>query len=120
MSQRLTLLDTPEQLDAALEHSFSRPVLIFKHSLTCGMSAWAYREFEALLGGEALPVDACLVHIQNARPVSSAIAERLRVRHESPQALLVVNGAAAWHASHGRLTRDAMRAAAGIGVAAPR
>ena len=111
MALPLTLLETPAQLDSAVEASFSRPVLIFKHSLTCGRSAWAYREFEALVQASQARAEAFLVHVQTARPVSTAIAERLGVRHESPQALLVVDGVVRWHASHGGLTRAAMTTA---------
>ena len=34
------------------------------------------------------------------RQVSTAIADRFRIRHESPQVLVVSDGAVRWHGSH--------------------
>ena len=106
-----TLLDSIDKLDVALAGSSTRPLLIFKHSLTCGTSAWAHEEVETLLEEDTLAADIAIIPIQTARPVSSAVAERSGIRHESPQALLFVNGQVVWHASHHRLTRGAMEAA---------
>jgi bacillithiol system protein YtxJ len=36
--------------------------------------------------------------------VSNEIARRLRVEHQSPQAILLYEGAAIWNDSHNRLT----------------
>lgn len=111
MSDRLRLLTTVDELEPVVEGSFTRPVLVFKHSLTCGTSAWAHEEVEALLDGPPLPVDICVVQVQASRALSNAIAERLGVRHQSPQALLVRHGRVVWHASHHHLSRAAMAAA---------
>ena len=111
MADRFRLLTSVDELEPVVAGSFSRPVLIFKHSLTCGTSAWALSELEALLEGPSIPASACVVHVQTARQVSNAIADRLGVPHQSPQALLVQNGQAIWHASHHRLTQVAMAAA---------
>ena len=117
MPDRFRLLTSVDELDPVVAGSFTRPVLFFKHSLTCGTSAWAHEELEALLDGPPLPADVCVVHVQTSRPLSTAIAERLGVRHESPQALLVRDGQVVWHASHHRLSKAAMAAA--IHQAAP-
>ena len=107
--ERLSQIDEIEPL---VEESHRRPVMIFKHSLTCPISATAYRELERYLAERhdesAVHV---LVEIQNARDVSAAIAERTGVRHESPQAIVLRDGEATWHASHGRIRRDALAAA---------
>ncbi len=110
----LTQLSTLAELDAALAGSASRPILIFKHSATCGTSALAHEELDEILGliqEEALPVDVFVVGVQTARPVSNAIETRLRVRHESPQVLLISNGQVIWRASHFRVTAKAMATA---------
>ncbi len=52
-----------------------------------------------------------LVSVQRARAVSNAIAERLGVRHASPQALLVRAGGVRWHTSHLAITVAALQAA---------
>ena len=108
----MTLLTTLEALDALLAESRTRPVLLFKHSETCGLSLQAHEEVEALVADATFDVPVHLVSVQRSRPVSNAIAERLGVRHQSPQMLLVHDGAVAWHTSHLAITADAVRAAA--------
>ena len=114
MAAPLTHLATVAELDAALAGSASRPILIFKHSPTCGSSALAFEEIDEmveLIDAEALPVDLFVVGVQAARMVSNEIETRLRVRHESPQVLLISNGQVIWRASHFRVTATAMTAA---------
>jgi bacillithiol system protein YtxJ len=41
--------------------------------------------------------------VQTHRDVSNAVAARLGVRHETPQAILVRGGKAIWSASHFRV-----------------
>ncbi|HUR21991.1 MAG TPA: bacillithiol system redox-active protein YtxJ [Vicinamibacterales bacterium] len=110
----LTPLETVADLDGALAGSATRPILIFKHSATCGTSGVALEEIEELvelLDEEALPVDVFVVGVQAARAVSNEIETRMRVRHESPQVLLISNGQVVWRASHFRVTAKAMTAA---------
>ncbi len=104
-------LTTLEELEAAIEASFTRPAVIFKHSRTCGTSAQAYDEVEALLAGPGLPADVSLVPVQASRRVSDAVEERFGVRHESPQVLVVHEGRLVWHASHFRVTAVAIERA---------
>src|ERR1041384_2024976 len=62
-----------------LTRSESEPVILFKHSLTCPVSARAYRQMSEL----AAPVS--LVVIQEARAVSREVEQLTGVQHESPQ-----------------------------------
>ena len=101
-------------LEAALAGSTERPILIFKHSITCGTSEVAREEIEDLsleIVREGWPVDLFVVRVQAARAVSNEIEARMRVRHESPQVLLISNGQVIWRASHFRVTATAMAAA---------
>jgi bacillithiol system protein YtxJ len=111
MPDRYRLLTSVDELEPVVAGSFTRPVLFFKHSLTCGTSAWAHEELDALLDGPPIPADVCVVHVQTSRPVSNAIADRFGVRHQSPQALLVQDGQVVWQASHHHLTQAEMAAA---------
>lgn len=110
VANNLCLLSNLEEVDPVLARSLNRPILIFKHSFVCGVSAQAYDEVEALLAGPPLPTDVYLVDVRAARPVSDAIAARLKIRHESPQVLLVDHGQVRWSASHFRVTAHAVRA----------
>jgi len=105
-------LSSQDQLDHAVQRSHERPVFVFKHSAVCPVSNTADREFEDFVA-EASD-DAADFHrlvIQDARPVSNRVVERTGVRHESPQALLFVDGHVVWHASHGSITRSSLREA---------
>lgn len=114
-------IETVDQLDALLETAADQPVWIFKHSLTCPISASAYREYRRFVeeqgenhGSGAAAVFA-LVEVQKARPVSNAVAERTGVVHQSPQALLLKGSEVAWHASHGNIRGATLARASGGG-----
>jgi len=108
MTSKVQPLDSIEALEAAIARSHERPILIFKHSLRCGTSAMAHEEIEDLVDGPPLPADVYIVPVQAHRAVSSEIAHRLRVRHETPQALIIRGGAVVWHASHFGVTAEAI------------
>jgi bacillithiol system protein YtxJ len=116
---RLAVLSTLEDFEDAVAASAGRPLLLLKHSLTCGTSAYAREEVEGFLSAPGFPADACVVHVQTCGAVSKAIAERFGIRHESPQLFLVVDGAVVWHASHHRITRREIAAALDRHVAMP-
>ena len=73
----ITPLESLEQLDAAIARSAETPVLLFKHSTTCGLSAMAADGVDDLLNGAAIDADIFVVDVRGRRPVSYAIAERL-------------------------------------------
>jgi bacillithiol system protein YtxJ len=103
-------LVTLADLDAAVERSHVRPIVIFKHSATCGKSVMAFHEMEDFVAG-APAADVFMASVQSAARVTTEIASRFRVRHESPQALLVDRGVVAWHGSHFRVNRERLVAA---------
>ena len=108
-------LQNVEEIDQLIETSRAKPVMIFKHSLICPISAMAHREFERFLVGRPQddPVVHTLIEIQNARPVSNAVAEKTGVRHESPQALLLKDGKVVWHKSHSGIRFESLNEAVG-------
>jgi bacillithiol system protein YtxJ len=107
----LAPLNDLDALDAALEASHRRPILLFKHSVWCDLSARALEELERFLRTAADPPASWMIVVQRARAISDDIARRFAVRHESPQALLLHRGALVWHASHRRITSEALAAA---------
>jgi bacillithiol system protein YtxJ len=94
-------LDTIEKLEEAIENSRVHPVLLFKHSRTCGISAGVMSQ--EIAGVEA-PVN--LVFVQDDRLISNEIARRTGIRHESPQAIVLKDGEVVYHASHFDITAD--------------
>jgi bacillithiol system protein YtxJ len=98
---------------AALEELFARskdaPVVVFKHSTTCPISARAHRQMSQL--SRAAVGEVALVVVQTARPVSEEIARRTGVEHHSPQAIILRDGKPVWNASHFDITTDAVERA---------
>jgi bacillithiol system protein YtxJ len=104
MDHALTTLHAVHDLDRMLTDSHEQPVLLFKHSYTCGISAEALDELRTHIDdASAHAVRYAIVTVQTHRDVSNTIAERLGVRHETPQAILVREGRAVWSASHFRV-----------------
>lgn len=105
-------LSSIQMLDELLAGSAGAPVLLFKHSTRCPVSAAALRRAEAWLAarGDAAPA-AGLIKVVENRPLSHEAAARLQVTHQSPQAIAVRDGAALWNASHGGITAQALEAA---------
>lgn len=111
MNEQLKELHTIADLDAALTESRERPVLLFKHSLTCPISARAFRELNAYLEQADPHTRYRLITVQTARAVSDAAATRLQIEHHSPQAILVRNEREVWNASHSSITVSTLAAA---------
>ena len=85
-----------------LSHSQRRPIVIFKHSTTCPISAAAYFEMEQFEG------DVALVEVQNSRELSREIERLSGIRHESPQVLIFKKGQVVWNASHRQVKAQAV------------
>jgi bacillithiol system protein YtxJ len=122
MHPDLTQLQHIEQLDRLLSESHTRPLLLFKHSFSCGVSAEALDELIDHLNADIVAAGVpdphyAIVTVQTHRDVSNAVSVRLGVRHETPQALLIRDGRVIWSASHFRVTAEAMKQAL---AAAPR
>lgn len=109
--QSMTPITTTAELDAAVAASHSHPVILFKHSLTCGTSGMAAEEMTDLDSREASKADIRMIVVQKSRDISWDVERRFKVRHESPQVLILHNGEVVWHASHFRVTADAVTAA---------
>lgn len=101
-------ITTLEELDQAIDESQERPVLLFKHSLTCPISTRAFRELRSYLDNPDPRISYKLITVQTARSVSDEAATRLRLEHESPQAILVRNGRELWNASHYDITSESL------------
>src|SRR5215813_8364622 len=94
----LIKIDTLKKLEAAIEESRFRPVLLFKHSTSCGISSGVFRDVSAV------DADINLVIVQTDRHISNEIERRTGVKHESPQAIVLKDGEAVYHASHYDIT----------------
>jgi bacillithiol system protein YtxJ len=106
------------ELDQIIDYSHKQPVMLFKHSRTCGISAEALDELRVHLDEHAASVASAhyaMVTVQTHRDISNAIAAKLGVRHETPQAILVHGGRVIWTASHfGVNAAELQKALAGV------
>ncbi|OBR62312.1 general stress protein [Paenibacillus oryzae] len=99
-------ITTIDEWSEALKASSERPLVVFKHSTTCPVSANAHQEFSNYMNGSPREdVDYLLVKVIESRPVSNKIAEDTGVKHESPQIIYVDKGAKVWTASHWAVTK---------------
>ena len=93
---RLTSVEQARELLASED-----PVLVFKHSTRCPISARAQRcieEYRAANPG--VPVKWADVLVIEDRPVSDWLADELNTAHASPQLILILHGKAVWTESH--------------------
>ena len=119
MHPELTPIHGIDELDRALVESRHRPLLLFKHSYSCGVSAEALDELLVHLAEKRSDARYALVTVQTHREVSNAIATKLGIRHETPQALLVRDGRVVWSASHFRVNAAALEKALAQAPAPP-
>jgi len=94
-------LDSKETLDKIIEESNEKPVVIFKHSTSCSISAMALNRLERSWNdSEMSEVKAYYLDLISYRDISNAVAEKFGVMHQSPQILLIKNGACVYDDSH--------------------
>jgi bacillithiol system protein YtxJ len=74
-------------------------VAIFKHSTRCSISSVAKTRLSTFWDfKEELPV--YYLDLISYREISNLIAEKFKIRHESPQLLIIKNGEVVYNASH--------------------
>jgi bacillithiol system protein YtxJ len=89
-----------EQLHEIEERSKELPCIIFKHSISCSISALAKHRLENYWDMPAEVAEFYFLDLIRYRNLSNAVAETYQVRHESPQLLLIRDGACVYHSSH--------------------
>lgn len=99
-SEYWNVINETTQVDEVLERSHRQPQLLYKHSNRCGTCMFAKSEIESSSGEIKEKAGMHFVDVIRSRAVSDYIAEKLNLRHESPQAILLVDGKVVWHNSH--------------------
>lgn len=92
-----------EEYQQLLIESHREPVLLFKHSTRCPISAGAQARLEEYYNSKSDRHCHRLLVVEN-RPLSLAVAEYSGVAHQSPQVILFHNGKAVWYCSHSAIT----------------
>src|ERR1700743_1074232 len=91
-------LTDEQQLGDIMEQSRQHPVVIFKHSTRCSISAMAKGRLEREAPAEN--VTFYYLDLIRYRDISNRIAEELHVPHASTQVLLIKNGECTYEESH--------------------
>lgn len=89
-----------EDFYTLLENSTAKPQIIFKDSITCGISAHAKYKLQQgfeLIEGKA---DFHYLDLLTFRPISQLIAQDLKITHQSPQIILVKDKKVIYTSSH--------------------
>jgi len=94
MPATINKVESIDELDELFERSVAEPVVIFKHSNSCGISSHVLEmiaEFDGQLN---------VVVVQQNRDVSNEIAVRTGYTHQSPQVFVLVDKKPVYHATH--------------------
>lgn len=101
-------LESEEQLQAAIQESNERPVVLFKHSTRCNISSMALDRMNAEASLNDSDVALYYLDLITYRNISNKISEVLGIRHESPQMIVLQNGEVVHHSSHGSIRPGAV------------
>jgi bacillithiol system protein YtxJ len=100
-------LTEESQLAAIRQESATQPVVIFKHSTTCSISAMALKRMERNWQDTA-GIKPYYLDLLSNRSLSKQVADTFGVEHQSPQVLLIKNGEAVYDESHYGISFDAI------------
>lgn len=100
-------LQTLADLDRALASKTGK-VVLYKHSTQCGVCDGAIEEIREFLRSHPDAGEFYYLDLLAHRDVSNAIAQRLGVKHESPQAIVLEDGKVAAVLNHRAIRAEAL------------
>ncbi|UJH92264.1 bacillithiol system redox-active protein YtxJ [Antarcticibacterium sp. 1MA-6-2] len=95
--EELTSVDTLDEIE---QISKEKPVVILKHSTSCGISRMVLRQFEQEYDLKEGQAKLYFLDLLSHREISNKIASKFNVPHESPQLIVIKNGKVVYDASH--------------------
>lgn len=109
MTMNWIQLTETQQLHEIIAESETMTIAIFKHSTSCGISRMVLKGFERE-SEKTHPdnVKFYFLDLLKFRTISNEIADRFDVRHESPQLIVIKNGAVKHHSSHSSISFSAL------------
>ncbi|SFB85494.1 bacillithiol system protein YtxJ [Algibacter lectus] len=96
-------LNAMQQLDLIKEKSSTKTQMIFKHSTRCGISRMVMSQFVDAYDFTEKDADLYFLDLLNFREISNEVGYKFQVMHQSPQLLVIKNGVAVAHESHGAI-----------------
>lgn len=103
------VLTEKEQLEEIIKNSIAKPVLIFKHSSRCGISRMVLKNFEREFDLDKTKMDLYFLDLLSYRALSQDISIKFKVVHQSPQVLVIKNGAIIYQDSHDYISLDKIK-----------
>lgn len=105
------VLNNSAQLEEIKKLSEHQPVVVFKHSTRCSISATALNRLERNWKEEEMTaVKPYFLDLLSYRPVSNAVAQAFDVYHQSPQILIIHKGTCVYHTSHMDISYPGLKA----------
>lgn len=101
-----TRIESEKDLDAAVEKSLQKKVVIFKHSTRCFISKTVLKSFEKQMENSDKDYSFYFLDLIAHRNISNDIESQLDVVHQSPQLIVLENGKAIYNASHQSIDLD--------------
>ena len=103
------VLDAAPSIEEIKAVSAQQPVMIFKHSTRCAISATVLNRLERSWNTEEVSVKPYFLDLINHRDLSNQVAQEFGVVHESPQVLVIRDGKAVYHSSHFGISYDELK-----------
>ncbi len=91
---------TTTHLQDILENSEKNPVIIFKYSDSCQSSEDLKQDFENIFSENKLKNQVYQVTVQIQKNLSQKIEEYFKIKHESPQIIVLKNKKVLRHVNH--------------------
>jgi len=88
------------------ESSKVKSQVVFKHSTRCAVSFFAMRSLNTpdIIDNEGC--DLHLIDVIHQRSISEFFANKVSIRHESPQIFVIRNGEVIWNDSHNSVNKE--------------
>lgn len=99
------MIESIGNVNDILTRSQDKLILVYKHSSACPICSHAKAQLEAYLKNRN-EVEVLMVTVQERRDISNEIAEKLGVKHETPQLLFVKNGIVEQSLNHYSITKE--------------
>ncbi len=96
-------LNDQQQLKQISDLSKTKTQVIFKHSTSCSISRMVMNRFASVYEVTDQDLDLYYLDLLSYREVSNEVAKLFNVMHQSPQLLVIKDGKAVVHASHGAI-----------------
>lgn len=107
-------LETENDFEKALQESTLRPVVIFKHSTSCGISNHKFFDMQEDWAASPEQIGFYYLDLLAFRPISNLVAEKMRVIHQSPQVLVIKDRQVLGNSSHAYATFDFIKKSLGM------